>query len=88
MLFRSQEAETYVSDGSPLDKAGAYGIQDDDFQPVDVASLRDCFANVMGLPLCALEECIAELGMEAGSGIDLYGACAGIHPNRHPPRST
>ena len=39
MLFRS-----------PLDKAGAYGIQDDS-GAVFVKKINGCYNNVMGLPL-------------------------------------
>jgi septum formation protein len=44
------EIAAYVASGSPLDKAGAYGIQDAGFHPV--ARLEGCYASVMGLPLC------------------------------------
>ncbi len=40
----------YVRSGSPMDKAGAYGIQDD-FGAVFVRSIVGDFYNVMGLPL-------------------------------------
>jgi hypothetical protein len=43
-----------VATGNPLDKAGAYAIQFGPFQPVDLAHFQDCFANVMGLPVCRL----------------------------------
>ncbi len=48
--YSDAEIETYVSSGAPLDKAGAYGIQDDAFRPV--AGLVGCTPNVVGLPLC------------------------------------
>ena len=50
--FSDEELNTYVASGDPLDKAGAYAIQHDGFQPVD--DLQGCFAGVMGLPLCHL----------------------------------
>lgn len=37
----------YIVSGSPLDKAGAYGIQDD----VVVKSYSGSFSNIMGLPV-------------------------------------
>jgi septum formation protein len=40
----------YVESGSPLDKAGAYGIQDD-FGAVFVSKVCGDFYNVVGLPL-------------------------------------
>ena len=44
------EVEAYVKTGSCLDKAGAYGIQDD-FGAVFVERIDGCFYNVMGFPL-------------------------------------
>jgi MAF protein len=50
--YSDSDLEQYLATGSPLDKAGSYAIQDGEFMPVDVDQMRDCFANVMGLPLC------------------------------------
>ena len=44
------EIEEYVSGGSPIDKAGAYGIQDD-YGAVFVTRIEGCYYNVVGLPL-------------------------------------
>jgi len=44
------EVAAYVATGSPLDKAGAYGIQDDT-GAILVKSIRGDFYTVMGLPL-------------------------------------
>jgi septum formation protein len=44
------EIEAYVETGSPLDKAGAYGIQDD-FGAVFVSHINGCYYNIVGLPL-------------------------------------
>jgi septum formation protein len=43
----------YVNSGSPMDKAGAYGIQDD-FGAVFVDKINGCYYNVVGLPLAKL----------------------------------
>jgi septum formation protein len=40
----------YIKSGSPMDKAGAYGIQDD-FGAVFVKEIAGCYYNVVGLPL-------------------------------------
>jgi MAF protein len=50
--YTDEEIATYVASGDPLDKAGAYAIQNADFHPV--RRLDRCYANVVGLPLCAL----------------------------------
>lgn len=47
------EIEEYVDGGSPMDKAGAYGIQDD-FGAVFVEKISGCYYNVVGLPLSRL----------------------------------
>lgn len=44
------EIAEYVSSGSPMDKAGAYGIQDD-YGAVFVERVDGCFYNVVGFPL-------------------------------------
>ncbi|TAE21166.1 MAG: septum formation inhibitor Maf [Candidatus Kapaibacterium sp.] len=53
VCFRALEQEeiaAYIASGSPLDKAGSYGIQDD-FGAVFVQEIRGCYNNVVGLPL-------------------------------------
>ena len=44
--------DEYVLSGTPLDKAGAYGIQDG----IVVASIEGSYTNVMGLPMEAVGE--------------------------------
>ncbi len=46
----ADEIDEYVSGGSPMDKAGAYGIQDD-YGAVFVTRIEGCFYNVVGFPL-------------------------------------
>ncbi len=48
--LNSKEIKDYVLSGSPMDKAGAYGIQDD-FGAVFVKKINGCYYNVVGLPL-------------------------------------
>lgn len=50
--FSDSEMSAYIATGQPLDKAGAYGIQNTSFHPVE--NFAGCFANVAGLPLCHL----------------------------------
>jgi len=45
-----KEIMDYVKSGSPIDKAGAYGIQDD-FGAVFIKKINGCYYNVVGLPL-------------------------------------
>lgn len=46
----NDEIKAYVETGSPLDKAGAYGIQDD-FGAVFVSHISGCYYTIVGLPL-------------------------------------
>lgn len=48
--FSDSEMSAYIASGEPMDKAGAYGIQNSSFHPVE--NFAGCFANVAGLPLC------------------------------------
>jgi septum formation protein len=54
-----REIEEYVAGGSPMDKAGAYGIQDD-YAAVFVTRIEGCFYNVVGLPLSSLYSALQE----------------------------
>jgi septum formation protein len=53
------EIERYVATGSPLDKAGAYGIQDD-HGALFVARVEGDYYNVVGLPLHRLYRTLRE----------------------------
>lgn len=59
--YSDAEIDAYVAGGSPLDKAGAYGIQDAAFAPVE--RLEGCFASVMGLPLGELAYTLKKLNL-------------------------
>ena len=51
------EIRCYVESDDPLDKAGAYAIQDSGFSPVE--RIESCYANVMGLPMCHLHRALS-----------------------------
>ncbi len=59
--YTNTEIEAYIASGDPLDKAGAYGIQNKTFAPVE--RLEGCFVNVMGLPLGDLAATLGEMGL-------------------------
>lgn len=69
--YTSEEMSLYACSGGPLDKAGAYAIQDSVFRPA--AGLAGCYANVMGLPLCHLTVLLRKLGIEPAR--DVAAAC-------------
>jgi septum formation protein len=72
--YSDAEIAAYVASGDPLDKAGAYAIQNPAFHPV--ARLEGCYASVMGLPLCQVAELLAQIGVVAR--VDVPTACAAI----------
>ena len=63
--YSDQELEAYIATGEPMDKAGAYAVQDMAFRPA--AHVEGCYTNVMGLPLCLLVEPAERRGAR-GSG--------------------
>jgi MAF protein len=62
--YGEEELGAYVKSGSPLDKAGAYGIQDRSFEPVEVSRMSGCYANVVGLPICHIVRTMRKFGEE------------------------
>lgn len=54
-----QEIADYIASGDPFDKAGAYGVQNKDFNLVE--SMDGDFFNVMGLPMMDIENTWKEL---------------------------
>ena len=61
--YGDREVGEYVESGRPMDKAGAYGVQDRGFRPAE--SVNGCYSNVVGLPLCRLAELLARVGVDA-----------------------
>ncbi len=56
------EIELYVNSGEPLDKAGAYGIQE--LGALLVERIEGCFYNVMGLPLLRLTKVLERFNIK------------------------
>ena len=54
------EIDSYIRSGSAMDKAGAYGIQDTEFSPVE--SIKGSYLNVVGLPVGMLATLLYEAG--------------------------
>jgi MAF protein len=67
--YTNAEIKKYVATGDPLDKAGAYAIQNSDFRPV--VGLQGCYAGVMGLPLCHLTRALHKLGIDVAADVAL-----------------
>jgi MAF protein len=59
--YSDEEIAAYVESGAPMDKAGAYAIQDTGFSPA--AETAGCYLNVVGLPLCEVVNVLEKLGV-------------------------
>ncbi len=66
------EIQAYIATRDPLDKAGAYAVQNTAFRPVE--RVEGCFANVVGLPVCAVARALAAWGCLRPQG--LVARCA------------
>ncbi|MGE5224158.1 MAG: Maf family protein [Omnitrophica WOR_2 bacterium] len=69
--YTNEEIAAYVASGDPFDKAGGYAIQHEGFHPVE--SIRGCYANVVGLPLCTVRRLLGKFNIEPQT--DLVEAC-------------
>ena len=79
--YVDSEVARYVATGSPLDKAGAYAIQDQTFAPV--ARCDGCECGVIGLPLWTVRTMLRAVADLEGAA-PAYERCAGC-PARPEP---
>ena len=56
-----EEIQAYIATGSPMDKAGAYGIQEQ--AGIFVRSVEGDYYNVIGLPICPLAVFLRQQGV-------------------------
>ena len=71
--YTDEEIDAYVATGSPMDKAGAYGVQDTEFHPA--APVNGCYFNVVGLPLCSASEMLRQAGFPPVVDLRVAAAC-------------
>ena len=91
--YTDDEIAVYVASGAPMDKAGAYGVQDEAFAPA--AEVRGCHLNVVGLPVCETLKLAERFGLrlrprlsEPWPALEHCPACAGqVHPKPLSGRS-
>jgi MAF protein len=69
--YSDAEMLAYIKSGDPMDKAGAYAIQHAGFHPAE--NFSDCFANVMGFPLCHLTRTVKKFTLSLPA--DLPDSC-------------
>lgn len=60
--YSDSEIKAYVATGDPMDKAGAYGVQDRTFHPAE--KVTGCYLNVVGLPVCELGHMLKQVGVK------------------------
>ena len=73
--YGDDEIEASIAHGYPLDKAGAYGIQDELLRPVE--RYEGCYCNVIGLSLWAAIEVLRKAGEGvAVESVDFLPQCA------------
>lgn len=58
--YSDEDIEAYIARREPFDKAGAYAVQDDAFNPV--IRVEGCYLNVVGLPVCLLMAALDAFG--------------------------
>jgi MAF protein len=80
--YSDDEINAYIATGDPFDKAGSYAIQFPSFHPVDRTAFKDCFANVMGLPLCHISKLLRGVGLPMRT--DLPAECQQYIPYECP----
>ncbi|MBK6561250.1 Maf family protein [Candidatus Amarobacter glycogenicus] len=68
------EIHAYVASGRPMDKAGAYAIQDEDIPTV--AALQGCYCAVMGLPLWITRGLLEDAGVPCRDPSVAFPRCA------------
>lgn len=73
--YSDDEIQKYVRSGNPMDKAGSYAIQHEEFHPVE--NVTGCMANVIGLPLCHLTRTMlkADIDVSNSFGEDVAQNC-------------
>jgi len=57
-----EEIDAYVATGEPMDKAGAYGVQEK--AGIFLEKIEDDFFNVVGLPVLAVTEELKKFGVK------------------------
>lgn len=71
--YTDDEIDRYIASGDPVDKAGAYAIQNLDFHPA--AKVDGCYWNVVGLPSCTLVEMLRRAGFPITPDSKIASGC-------------
>ncbi len=80
VIFRPltpDEIDAYIATGEPLDKAGAYGVQEG--ACIFVRAIDGDYYNVVGLPICRVYELLSEKYPQILSQIHPAGSVSSAH---------
>ena len=72
--LNTEEIEAFVATGIPLDKAGAYAIQEGEIPVVE--RWEGCYCGVMGLPLWRLRRLLEGCGVQCADPSATFARCA------------
>ena len=72
--YSDEDIETYIASGDPMDKAGAYAIQNHYFAPVE--KINGCYLNIVGLPVCTTLNLLQRFGIRIKN--DLQSSLLGL----------
>jgi septum formation protein len=60
--MEDNEIRDYIETGGPMDKAGAYGIQD--LSSIFIKKINGCYFNVMGFPIHNIHKNLKKMGVD------------------------
>ncbi len=63
-----EQIESYVASGQGLDKAGGFGLQDEN--GLFIEHLDGCYTNALGFPLCDVQEMLRHVGIDTSVDIN------------------
>lgn len=63
----NEQMEAYIESGKGLDKAGGFGLQDENGIFVD--EILGCYPNVIGFPICEVTEILKNFGVQIDADI-------------------
>jgi nucleoside triphosphate pyrophosphatase len=80
--YSNREIERSIASGTPIDKAGAYAIQDEEFAPVH--RFDGCYCNVVGFPLWTVRTLLMQAGIGGLAEPDVSRPVCATCPLRQP----
>ncbi len=82
--YSDSEIANYIASGEPMDKAGAYAIQE--MGGAFVEGIQGCYNNVVGLPLCEISRQLTRFGFPLNANQPFCKLPSGQQCPRHEGR--